>query len=468
MKHHKLLSLLLAAALSVVSMVPAGAYAAANGDLDGDGVISADDLSMLQGHILGDNELTSDQSKLADLNSDGAVNSMDVSQLRKLILKTARNLKYKAVSDRISDGYTDALKKLDTQKGGTAVKSTDELKAALSPYFSEKVVNTYLAKYDDKFFTDSVLLVKPVYFDPEVYKKNTVTKLGCGCSSEYAGTYTPSDAVTEYMNIRASHDFNSESLGRILPGATFTITYSDGHYGHVTYNGITGYVNMDYVRKISSPPVEYRACPDIKLDSVKYADGKVTVSASEYNISSSVEFAAAVIAQAVLPRKDYYASETNWTVSTTTTVTTTTTTTTCTYPLADQRLNEIGRDLKKAFNDSASITYYGHTADMPQDDKTTMEWYADYGFKNRKGNCYVMAAMFCEMAKILGYDAHQISGKVPLKAGGYGPHSWVEVTIDGTLYVCDPDFQNETKKNGYMIQYKQSGTWMYVKESVMS
>jgi len=79
-----------------------------------------------------------------------------------------------------------------------------------------------------------------------------------------------------------------------------------------------------------------------------------------------------------------------------------------------------------------------------------------------------MAAMFCEMAKLLGYDAHQISGTVPLAKGGYGPHSWVEVTINGTLYVCDPDFQNETKNNGYMIQYRQSGTWRYNRVSVMS
>ena len=100
-----------------------------------------------------------------------------------------------------------------------------------------------------------------------------------------------------------------------------------------------------------------------------------------------------------------------------------------------------------------------------------MQWYADYGFKNRKGNCYVMAAMFCEMAKLLGYDAHQISGTVPLAAGGVGPHSWVEVKINGTVYVCDPDFEYEEKKNGktgYMIQYRQKGTWVYNPVSVMS
>ena len=30
------------------------------------------------------------------------------------------------------------------------------------------------------------------------------------------------------------------------------------------------------------------------------------------------------------------------------------------------------------------------------------------------------------------------------------------------------DFTEETKRNGYMITYGQSGTWVYQKDSVMS
>ena len=138
------------------------------------------------------------------------------------------------------------------------------------------------------------------------------------------------------------------------------------------------------------------------------------------------------------------------------------------YPLAAAKLKAYGWDIKTAFNVAASIRYYGHTADMPQDDKTSTEWYAEYGFKNGKGNCYVMAAMFCEMARTLGYECHQISGRVPLRRGGYGPHSWAELTIDGKVYVCDPDFTNETGYNGFKLTYGQKGTWRYEKLSVIS
>lgn len=135
---------------------------------------------------------------------------------------------------------------------------------------------------------------------------------------------------------------------------------------------------------------------------------------------------------------------------------------------AKKVLDEIGWDLKKAFTYSYSMPYYGHTASMPQDSKTGIEWYADYGFTNYKGNCYVMASVFYRLSEMLGYEVKQISGTVPLLAGGSGPHSWVEIVVDGKTYVCDPDFQNETGRDGYLITYGQSGTWRYNKQEEMS
>ena len=66
------------------------------------------------------------------------------------------------------------------------------------------------------------------------------------------------------------------------------------------------------------------------------------------------------------------------------------------------------------------------------------------------------------MAKVLGYDAHQVTGYVPLRGGGRGPHSWVEINMNGTTYVFDPDFTHETHRNGYQISYGTSGTWRYM------
>jgi len=58
MKHHKLLSLILAAAISAGCILPLSASAAVTGDINGDGSADSADLSLLQGYVLGKEKLT--------------------------------------------------------------------------------------------------------------------------------------------------------------------------------------------------------------------------------------------------------------------------------------------------------------------------------------------------------------------------------------------------------------------------
>ena len=127
------------------------------------------------------------------------------------------------------------------------------------------------------------------------------------------------------------------------------------------------------------------------------------------------------------------------------------------YTYAANTLNKVGWNLRAAFNWSASMKYKKDAVDASRGS----EAFARDGFRTGEGNCYGMAATFYCMAKVLGYDAHQVAGYVPLRGGGMGPHSWVEINMNGSTYVFDPDFTNETKRNGYQISYGTSGTWRY-------
>ena len=121
---------------------------------------------------------------------------------------------------------------------------------------------------------------------------------------------------------------------------------------------------------------------------------------------------------------------------------------------------EVGRDLYACFRYSAGIPYYRSTPD-PQSGYTNSQWYALYGFKHYRGHCYVHAATFYWLAKNLGYEAYYLQGYVPRKGGGVVTHGWVEIVMNGTTYVFDPNFTNETGRNGYKITYGTSGTWRY-------
>ena len=127
------------------------------------------------------------------------------------------------------------------------------------------------------------------------------------------------------------------------------------------------------------------------------------------------------------------------------------------YSYAIEILDQVGWNLHSAFNWCVGLRYIH----MIEDPAQGSEWFAKYGFENRKGNCYVMAATFYYMAKVLGYDAHQIAGYV-MSVNGNSPHSWVEINIEGTLYVFDVSFENGGLGDGYYFTYGTPGTWRYV------
>ena len=104
-----------------------------------------------------------------------------------------------------------------------------------------------------------------------------------------------------------------------------------------------------------------------------------------------------------------------------------------------------------------NITYEKLPIPMePAEGYTEDEYYAVYAYENRSGNCYCFAAAFYQLALELGYDAEFVQGEVGMAAGGRGPHGWVEIHVNGSTYVCDPDAQYETGRNAYMVTYSSA------------
>lgn len=94
---------------------------------------------------------------------------------------------------------------------------------------------------------------------------------------------------------------------------------------------------------------------------------------------------------------------------------------------------------------------------------TQEEWYAIYGMEQRRGNCYCYAASFAALARQLGYSATMISGSVPLRAGGWGPHGWVEIYMNGATYICDPESQHENPYYGFYMTTYATAPYQYRK-----
>lgn len=120
------------------------------------------------------------------------------------------------------------------------------------------------------------------------------------------------------------------------------------------------------------------------------------------------------------------------------------------YALGVKQLDKSGWSLWNAYVFSYRLSYGGRWYR-----RKTSEEYSIRGFTQGWGNCYVMAATFYIQAKLLGYDVHQVAGKVDL------PHSWTVIRQNGREWVYDPNFRNETGRNGWKIYYGKKGTWRY-------
>lgn len=135
--------------------------------------------------------------------------------------------------------------------------------------------------------------------------------------------------------------------------------------------------------------------------------------------------------------------------------------------LAAIRLKKCGGNLKKAFTwSSTKIKYFGGVK-KPGKSKNAVEYYAAYGFKYGKGDCYVMAATFCMMAKVKGFtNVKFVKGTIQKKGNVNSAHAWCEIKSGKTTYVYDPNFANEYRNNpkagsGYKFKYNDPGTLKY-------
>ncbi len=136
-------------------------------------------------------------------------------------------------------------------------------------------------------------------------------------------------------------------------------------------------------------------------------------------------------------------------------------------PLAAKVADQMGGSLYNAFRYANGISYYGKYIFTPSWGMTRL---AEYGISNRKGNCYVSAAVFCAVAREMGYDAHMMDGYIAYAGGEKGIHSWVEIDMDGETWCFDPElsyYYNRTNLY-YKFKYGTKGTHVYVDYSRMN
>lgn len=130
--------------------------------------------------------------------------------------------------------------------------------------------------------------------------------------------------------------------------------------------------------------------------------------------------------------------------------------------------DEAGRSLEGVYDwvvKNVADTKQAPKWPTPPTDISVNDYLAMEGFANRKGDCYVIAGTFAQLATDLGYAPKLVKGALKT-VSGQTEHCWVEITIDGKEYIFDP-FMNANGKNfpkNYCYkQDKNNSTFVYVR-----
>ena len=287
--------------------------------------------------------------------------------------------------------------------------------------------------------------------------------------------------TTEYVNFRTGPGTNYSSKGVIPSGTAITVTDTSNSqwYAVRLANGSTGYIFAQYIKITSATatPAPTEAPADGTVRAKTTADVNLRKGAgTNYGVirvvgnNTAVTVTEATNTWYKVKLSDgtegyLYAQYVTVTSGDINSVKKEETTDSSTLTEAEQKaksvLDTIGWELRAAYNWSAHALPYYTLGPEVTGNSVHSEWYANFGFDNHKGNCYVMAATFQKMAKLLGYDAHLVEGYIRTY-NGRGRHGWVEIDMNGTTYVFDPNFEYGGYGNGYQINYGMSGTFKYI------
>ena len=83
------------------------------------------------------------------------------------------------------------------------------------------------------------------------------------------------------------------------------------------------------------------------------------------------------------------------------------------------------------------------------------------------GGCSDYSPAFAALMRAIGLDCYIVDGETSATAGGYTYHVWCEMLIDGTIYVFDPQVEDNIAKGGKIYYYRFGKTYEQVPEKYL-
>jgi len=73
---------------------------------------------------------------------------------------------------------------------------------------------------------------------------------------------------------------------------------------------------------------------------------------------------------------------------------------------------------------------------------------------SKQGVCDSYSAAFVALTRAIGLDSYVVGGQTSMAGGGWTGHAWVNIRINGVMYVFDPQVEQNIAKNGPISYYR--------------
>ena len=246
--------------------------------------------------------------------------------------------------------------------------------------------------------------------------------------------------VKSTVNVRSGPAKEYEKIGSLSAGKEVKVTGQSDQTGwyRIDYNGKVGYVSDSYLQSEPLPKPETTTKAPAKESNIQKAINSATLNPFRSDFTPAYEELDKVFAQIFTDSMTTYDKV---------------------KACYDYLINNCSYGNNEYVMDYIDYYFYGYSYEV-----------RTYGIlKGKIGVCDDYSAAFATMMQALGLNCYVVGGQTSKSGGGYTGHAWCEMNINGTIYVFDPQVEDNIAKGGSIKYYRFGKTYeqvpgKYIKE----
>ena len=337
-------------------------------------------------------------------------------------------------------GNENNINKTDSSSktSSSEVEITTSIETVTQPETTEEVTTTITETTTEE---DITTIQETTEQETTVEETTTIPETTTVEETTTALTVTELDKtmyVKSSVNVRSGPSTDFDKIGSLAKGKSVKVTGQSDQTGwyRIDYDGQTGYVSDSYLQ--ADPLPEPETTTKAPASNIENLINSQTLNPYRSEFTPAYEEVDKLFAQIFTDGMTTYDKV---------------------KACYDYLINNCSYGNNELMMDYIDYYFYGYKYEV-----------STYGMlKGKIGVCDDYSAAFSVLMKAIGLDCYVVGGQTAKSGGGYTGHAWCEMNLNGTIYVFDPQVDDNIAKGGAIKYYRFGKTYdqvpgKYIKE----